>query len=287
MSSGSQSADAILAAIGAARIYDLGRDLSQWTPTSPGHMPFRMALRRRHGDFVRMDGGSGANDIFTASGHTGTHIDALCHVSSGGRLFGGVDAYEASRGGLFKEHGAERIPPLVRCGVLLDVPASLNVSSLEPGRPVTADDLTRTCRHQQTEIGRGDVVLVRTGWPVGRYPAPDGDTVTGKLPDPTAYIGLESGVPGPDETAARWLADKGIVATGADTIAYEWLAPRAAFSRLPVHLLLLVEHGIFIMEVLDLEDLARDSVFRFLFVAVPLKLVGLTGSPIRPLAVAI
>jgi kynurenine formamidase len=54
---------------------------------------------------------------------------------------------------------------------------------------------------------------------------------------------------------------------------------------LPGHIILLVRHGIHIMENLFLEDLARDQVYEFLFVGLPLKIQGATGSPIRPVAV--
>ena len=87
-------------------------------------------------------------------------------------------------------------------------------------------------------------------------------------------------MPGLDATAV--LAADNV--TGADTIVYEWLEAGAGLARLPVHLILLVEHGILIIEVMDLEGLARDRVWTFLFVAAPLKIVGATGSPMRPLA---
>jgi kynurenine formamidase len=54
---------------------------------------------------------------------------------------------------------------------------------------------------------------------------------------------------------------------------------------LPVHVHLLVDQGIFIMEALDLEAVAADRVTECGFVALPLKLVGATGSPIRPIAI--
>jgi kynurenine formamidase len=260
-------------ALAGARVYDLGRPLEAVTPTSPNHPPFRMALMRRHGDAVRADGGSGANEMFTMGGHTGTHVDALCHVSVGGLLHGGVDAAEASRGGRFRELGVETVAPVLCRGVLLDVARALGLEALEAGRAVGAGDLERTCAAQGTRIEPGDAVLVRTGWPVGRYD------------DNRAYAGWDSGVPGPDESAGRWLAERRARITGSDTIAYEWLAPGAGHSRLPVHTILLYESGIHIVEVLDLEALAADRRHEFLFVMVPLKLVGATGSPVRPLAV--
>jgi kynurenine formamidase len=53
---------------------------------------------------------------------------------------------------------------------------------------------------------------------------------------------------------------------------------------LPAHRILLVEAGIHIIEVMDLSRLAASDVSEFIFVATPLKLVGATGSPIRPIA---
>ena len=261
-------------ALARARTYDLGRPLEAATPTSPNHPPFRMGLIRRHGDLVRPDGGSAANELMTMGAHTGTHIDALCHVSLDGRLHGGLDAAEASRGGRFSKLGAETIEPVLCRGVLLNVPERLGRDALEPAHPITAAELEATAEHHGVDVRAGDAVLVRTGWPVGRYD------------DPVGYAGWESGVPGPDVSAARWLAERRIRLTGADTIAYEHLAPGAGHSTLPVHLELLVRHGIHIVEVLDLEALAADRVREFLFVLVPLRLVGATGSPVRPLALA-
>ena len=55
---------------------------------------------------------------------------------------------------------------------------------------------------------------------------------------------------------------------------------------MPVHVHLLVESGIHIIEALNLEELSRNRIFEFVFVAAPLKIRGGTGSPIRPLALA-
>ncbi|MDE2572716.1 MAG: cyclase family protein [bacterium] len=256
-----------------ARIYDLGQPLEAATPVSPNHPPFRLALMRRHGDRVREDGGSGANEMLSLGCHTGTHIDALCHVSFAGKLYGGVDATAASYGGRFNAYGAETIEPMLCRGVLLDVPAALGVEALEAAHPTTAGELEQTAAAQGVEVRAGDAVLIRSGWPSRHWE------------DAEAFVGWRSGVPGPDASAAAWLAERKIRAAGGDTIAFEWLAPGAGHSRLPAHNTLIVGHGIHIMEVMNLEALARERVYEFLFVVAPLKLVGATGSPIRPLAV--
>lgn len=265
--------DDLLSVLARARVYDLGQPLEASTPTSPNHPPFRMALLRRHGDVVRTDGMSGANELMTLGGHTGTHIDALAHVSSNGKLHGGMDAEEASRGGRFRDLGAETIAPLLCRGILLDVPRALGRDLFEEAHPITADELQVTAKLQGTEPAADDAVLIRTGWPVGRFE------------NASAYIGQDTGVPGPDVSAAHWLSERRIRATGADTIAYEWLAPGKGHTLLPVHSHLIYEAGIHILEVLDLEALAADGIHQFVLIAIPLKLVGATGSPIRPLAV--
>jgi kynurenine formamidase len=266
--------EALIARIAEAQVYDLARPLEAGVPTIPHHASFRMAMLRRHGDLRRADGGSGANELISLGGHTGTHIDALCHMSHDGRMYGGRDAAQAMEGGRFAALGVEEIAPVLCRGVLLDVPRALGLDTLPAARRVTADDLELACRAGGVDVRPGDAVLVRTGWPVGRFD------------DPPAYLGWESGVPGPDESAARWLAARGVRVTGADTIAYEWLPEGEGHASLPVHRILLVEHGIPMIEVMELERIAADGLGVFLFVAAPLRLVGATGSPLRPLALA-
>jgi kynurenine formamidase len=257
------------------RCYDLGRPLTIGMPQSPNHPPYWHTLPRRHGDMVRPDGGSAANDLITMGTHVGTHIDALSHVSQDGRLHDGSDAAEASRGGRFIQLGVHTIAPMVCRGVLLDVPAALGTPEGCPaGYEITPADLEAAEARQQTTVGAGDVVLVRSGW--GRF---------FDHPDPSVYVGRDSGVPGVGEAGARWLADRGVRAAGADTIAFECLAPGAGHSVLPAHRVLLVERGIYIIETMALEELAAAQVYEFVFVLSPLPLFGATGSPVRPLAV--
>lgn len=244
-------------------VFDLGRPLFAGMPQSPNHPEFRLALQRRHGDAVRADGGSAANELIVTGGHVGTHIDALSHVSHDGKLFGGLAADDAQRGGRFEDLGVHTIGPMVCRGVLLDV------GECDPAYEVTPDDLDAAA--QGLEIGQGDVVLIRTGW--GR-----------RWDDRDAYIGRESGVPGPGEEGAKWLAARRIRAVGADTIAFEHLPAGAGHALLPAHRVLLVEHGVHIIETLALEELAAAGIREFVFVLSPLKLVGGTGSPVRPIA---
>lgn len=266
--------DALLAAVqSGVDIVDLGRQLRVGMPQSPNHPQFWHTLPRRHGDMSRQDGSSAANDMITTGTHVGTHIDALSHVSQNGKMFGGVDAVEAGVGGKFIELGVHTIAPMVRRGVLLDVAAHLEVEHCAGGYEITVEDLERTQDRQQVSIEPGDVVLVRSGW--GRLFADGG-----------AFVGHHTGVPGVGEDGAQWLAEAGPHVVGADTIAFERLEPQRAHSLLPAHRVLLVERGIYIIETLDLEELAARRLYEFTFVVSPLNIFGATGSPVRPLALA-
>ena len=264
--------DPLLDAIaGGVRVYDLARPMEIGMPQSPNHPQFRLALQRRHGDAIRADGGSAASELIITGGHVGTHIDALSHVSHEGRLHGGLDAAEAQRGGRFSDLGVETIAPMVCRGWLLDVPNTLGVRACEPGYEITPDDLARTAAQHRVDPQPGDVVLVRSGW-------------AQRWDDREAYVGHDSGVPGPGEAGARWLAALQPCAVGADSIAFERLAPGAGHALLPAHRVLLVEAGVHIIETMNLEELAHARVYEFTFILAPLPLVGATGSPVRPLA---
>jgi kynurenine formamidase len=254
------------------RVYDLSRPYEIGMPQSPNHPPYWHTLPRRHGDRIRADGGSAANDLIVLGTHVGTHMDALAHVSQDGELHGGADAAEAQRGGRFSVHGIETVPPLVRRGWLFDVPGLDGRPACEPGEEITPDDLERCRVEQGLAPTPGDVLLVRSGW-ARRWEE-----------GPTAYVGHGSGVPGVGADGARWLAALEPAAVGADTIAFEHLPPGEGHARLPAHRVLLVEAGINIIETMQLEELAEDRVDRFVFVGAPLPLVGATGSPLRPLA---
>ncbi len=254
-------------------MYDLAHALDPAMPVSPNHPGYRMALLRRHGDIVRADGGSASNEMIVLGGHTGTHLDGLAHVSHDGKLHGGASAAEAQIGGRFATLGIETVEPIFCRGVLLDV-AGRRGGPLDAGEPITADELQRVCDFQHTELPPGGAVLIRSGW--ARH-----------WGQPETYLGHASGVPGPDVSAADWIAQAEPLVTGHDSMAYEHLPPGAGHALLPVHRVLLVGHGIHIIENLDMERLAADKIYEFLFVCLPLKFVGATGSPVRPIAVAL
>ena len=252
-----------------ARVYDLAQPYFTGMPHHPAHPPFLFSLVKSHGEYLGPIGNSSASDAIALGSHVGTHIDALCHFSCGGKLYGGDEAAGLqSYGGGLRQHSIDTVPPILRRGVLLDIAAAAGLDPLPDDFEITAAHLDAAAGAAGVAIKPGDVVLLRTGW--ARY-----------FRDPGKFISQVHG-PGPGVPGARWLSARGIFAAGSDTVAFEKVPDLA----MPVHVHLLVEHGIHIIECLNLEELARAGVHEFAFVALPLKLEGATGSPVRPIAVA-
>jgi kynurenine formamidase len=201
--------------------------------------------------------------------HMGTHIDALNHFGLDGRIWNGFEADEHLGDRGWKKAGAETIPPIVARGVLIDVARAKARDMLEPAYRITADDLREALRRQGIALQRGDVVLIRTGrmqW----------------LEDEHAY---EEQAPGLTLDAARFLVEEGgAMSIGADNLSFEAFPSDQAGNYVPVHTYLLAERGVTLMEVVNLEALARDGVHEFAFIGASLKFRGASAAPMRPLA---
>jgi kynurenine formamidase len=91
--------------------------------------------------------------------------------------------------------------------------------------------------------------------------------------------------PGMGLDAARFLVEQhGAMVVGADNLSFEAFPSEAKDNYIPVHTYLLAEHGVPIMELVNLEALARDKVYEFAFIGASLKLRGADAAPIRPIA---
>lgn len=273
-----QPAEEVLAALAMpsrGAIYDL--DAGRWPgmPVLPVHPPFVLTTYRTPGrsqvdaDLPRTTTGF-ITELVTSSTHTGTHIDALSHITHAGEWFGGGSA--ATDIGDFGPISAEAssIPPIVCRGILVDVARLKGVDRLPAGHPITRDELAAALEAQGTILRSGDAVLVRTG-----YMAAWGRDEEIRRSHYGAGLTLDAGA---------WLADRGATVVGADTEDLEQVPSPDPSRPLPVHVELLVERGIYIIELLHLEDLARDGIYEFLFICLPLRIRGATGSMVRPVA---
>jgi kynurenine formamidase len=254
------------------RLYDLEQPRYYGSPTHPAHLPgFIYSLHRRH-EAGWEEPRTSASGLVVMAEHSGTHIDAFCHQAENLTLYGGVEVdsrVQTSTG--FTRLGIETVPPLITRGVLIDVAGHLGVERVAPDRTIEAADLELAAAAQDTELRPGDTVLVRTG--------------NGALwQEPEEYL-RGAGIAA---SASRLLAGRRVSAVGADNVAWDVVGAKDPEMgvTLPGHVILLVRHGIHIIENLLLEELARDRRFEFTFICLPLKMRGATGSPVRPVAVA-
>ena len=253
----------LLTLLRGCRAIDLAQPYYVGAPHHPAHPAYLYSLNKKHGDYVNPGGASSAADAIALGTHVGTHIDALCHFSCNGRLHGGAEAAGVqSYGGGMERHTIDRVEPLFRRGVLFDVAKAEGVEALPVDFAIRPEHLEKC----GVELREGDVALIRTGW--------------AKYWDDAAKFISEVRSPGPNLEGAKWLSGHGAFAAGSDTAPFEF-TPSPEMS---VHVHLLVERGIHIIECLNLEELSASGITEFLFIALPLKIRGGTGSPIRPVA---
>jgi kynurenine formamidase len=165
--------------------------------------------------------------------------------------------------------------------VLLDVarflaPRGHKDEPLAPAFNITAEHLAATAEHQGVRIRRGDTVLIRTGW--GQLFKTDPATYKG---DNAAGVGV---------SGAQYLVKQRASVVGNDTLTFEVRPPVAfppevpAFQVFPVHMLLIPDNGINIIENYFLEEIAAAKEYEFLLVVPPIKIRGGTGSALRSFA---
>jgi kynurenine formamidase len=259
----------------AAKVYDLEQPRFFGMPVYPTHKPgYFYALHRRHRDTYqpeRHGPRTGASGTLTMMEHTGTHIDALCHQACGMKLFGDIPVETTETPAGFTRHGIETVPPLLRRGVLLDISGWKGQVPLPRKYSITADELKACAAAEGVEPRTGDVLLVRTGY--------------GTLWHDEAEYLQAAGV---SKSGTLWAAEHGVMAVGADNMSWDVPDERdpETGATLFGHVYLLPQKGIYIMENLNLEALARVRCYTFAFIGIPLKFQGATGSPLRPLALA-
>jgi len=271
-----KAASNLINSLKSTRLIELNFVWDSKSPILSLNPPFAIGLHSSHKQTAgAIPGGIAyAEDMMFFSGQHGSPtIDALGHISDNGKLFGGLDAATNESPSGLLALGIETYPKekLVNRGVLLDVARFKNVESLAAGEEITAEDLEATAKAEGVEIRAGDSVLIRTGF--------------GKFfeADRAKYSGFR---PGPGEGAARWLAGKKIFLTGDDQMSYEVVPQKG--TVFPCHRILIADSGIYLVENLNLEELAKalaeQKVYEFVLVLNPPRLRGATGAPVNAFA---
>lgn len=254
-------------------VFELGTVLGTRMPQGPSETfgGFRLTPYRtpRCLSMAEPPGFDFSMELISGSPHVGTHFDGLAHIQSFGKVHGGHSARDAFDAFGWRVNGLEGAEPVVSRGILLDVAAALGVDHLPDRYEISPQDLQRTLASQGTDVHVGDAVLVRTGWFAAHYRS-----------DPDAYFASEPGV-GVD--AAIWLHERGMRLLGSDTSGTE-VTPMPDPNR-TTHVAMLVDRGVHLIEIMDLESIAMERVHTFLFLALPLRIEGGTGSWLRPIAI--
>lgn len=211
----------------------------------------------------------GFDDIVVSHLGIGTQIDGFAHVALNGRHYNGVETAAVIRPDGAIRYGIETLPPIVGRGVLLDMTAAAE-DALTTSAPFNRREIEAAMARQQTAIRKGDIVLLHTG----HLREADGD-----------YTQDLAAVPGLGVEGAAYLADLGVVAIGTDAWIPDVMPAEKPEEFLPVHGLLLVERGVYILENLRTEELAADEAYEFFFVLAAPRFEGAVQSVVHPVAI--
>jgi kynurenine formamidase len=257
------------------KVYSLGRVYEHGMPM-PGKRHFSLTIPGSP-----TGGPDGKNrlvyhdDMFSGEiGQIGTQLDGLGHV---GVRVGGEDVFyngfrrsEFGKAYGLEKLGVENVGVFFTRGVLVDAAAYKGVERLKAGEVVGPADIEGALKAQGVSVGEGDVLLIHTG---------HGDLW---MKDNAAF---SAGEPGINAASARWIAERKLVLVGTATWASEAVPHEDPDRPFQAHAELLVRHGVYNIENLDLSALAKEKVYEFAFIFAPLRLKGATGSPGNPIAV--
>jgi kynurenine formamidase len=270
---GAEQRLAALSLVTEGRLVSLAQTLDRTSPVAAHRLGYGHFMNRDGGDYAagaRSPGGfQFAEDTIILPTHSGTHLDALCHVWYDDLLYNGHSANEVRSTTGAARCGIDVIPPIVTRGLLLDLTGG-DPTSLSAGDRLTADDLRAACERLGLTPAAGDAVLIRTGWF-----------------ERVEELGscFFDGEPGIDVSAADWLAERDVCLVGVDNYAIEAI-PFDPGSVFPVHQRLLRDFGVPLLEGLKLDELAAARTDgAFAFCGAPLPLRGATASPMHPFAI--
>lgn len=250
------------------KVYSLSIEIHKDAPCAPHRNPpwKQGVVREDHGVTDRVH----FQDFVTMSTHSVTHVDPLCHVTYGRKMYNGfpIDG-NVGEGGALK-CGIDKVVSIVGRGVLLDIAQYKGVDGLPSGFTITPADLVGCAQAQGVKITPGDIVLLRTGY----------------LPKFDKDRSLYGTQPGIGKATLPWLFEKRVTAVGADTLAVEVTPPEDPHRPLIIHEVFIRDLGGYLIESMDLEEIAMDRVYEFLFVGAPLRIRQGMGGPVNPIAIA-
>jgi kynurenine formamidase len=274
----------------AARLVRQGKVLSLAIPFDANGPQSGFGGRINPVHFMLQDGGDIAHgaqdfvpglrwcdDAVTMPLQCATQWDALAHIYFDGKMYNGHGPEMVTSSGARANSIDKARDKIVSRGVLLDIARHRKKDWLEPGEAIYPEDLDGAAAEARVSIGTGDIVLVRTGQ-IAQVRA-EGSW--------GSYAGGPA--PGLSLKVADWLAAHEIAGYATDTWGTEVIPNETSDVFQPLHCVAIVNMGMLVGEIFDLEglaeDCAADGVYEFMFTAPPLTITGAVGSPINPQAI--
>jgi len=283
----SGNARELLRVVKKARLIDLSHTWDKNSPIAGVNPPYSFTLESTHANTRGAFGDGGqlsfAAEVMHWSGqHGAPSIDAIGHIGRDGKVFGGLDAAAVTSNpdgigtsGVGANLAIDQFPAdlLVNRGILLDVARMIrgDSSPLPANFEIKAEHLEQAAKRQRVKLKKGDTVFIRTGY--------------GPLFKSNPSVYADPGAsPGPSLDGAEFLIKHGARVVGDDTLTFEMRPPvvfEPKFQVFPVHMRLIADSGIYIIENLNLEELSQAKAYEFVVVVPPLRILGGTGSAVR------
>jgi kynurenine formamidase len=221
-------------------------------------------------------------DTYLSQSHVGTHIDGMGHIGIMDCYYNQTPMGKFVTQNYLKKLGLENLKSFATRGVVLDMvkvfqeAGKLKTNSacktpcLDGGTVITEADIQAALKMYNVSLREGDAVFVHTGW---------GDLFSQFPAQNTTYNGS---APGIGKAAAQFLADQKVVLVGSDTWVVEVIPSEDTSEAFPVHVTLLTNNGIHIIENVRTDLIAAEAASSkrstfFLSMTVP-KAVGTTGT---------
>lgn len=229
------------------------------------------------GDTPARWGPAGAMDYFAIAPHgmATTHIDALCHIFVGDKMFNGYDTSEVRADGAQKLSIMAGKDGIVARGVLLDIARHRGVDWLELGEPIESAELEAAEAAQGVRVEEGDILLIATGR----------DRREAEMGGPWNPM---DGMAGLSAETLPWLHARGVSMLGCDGVS-DVIPSGVPGWTLPVHEIVIPQMGVHLIDNMQLDRLseacAERGKYAFCLVMAPLRLERGTASPVNPLAI--
>ena len=246
--------------------------------TNPVHTMLDTGLDAARGTQGFPHGIGGADDVVFMPLQCSTQWDGLGHIFDHGRAWNGRDAADVVTSEGDRVTGIETAAALIAGrAVLLDAGRVLGRDGeLPDGFAITPGQLETIIAGCGVSVGRGDIVLVRTG-----------QLARARRDGWGGYAG--GAAPGLSFTCAPWLHRTEIAAIATDTWGFEVRPNEFEHAFQPLHQVVIPHIGLYIGEMWDTESLAADCAadgrYEFWLTAAPIPVTGAVGAPVNPIAV--